>query len=332
VNHLAATTTSPGIPAHYRRVLVTGAAGQLGRAFARALVNKGEADGSAPQITWTDLQADPARNISPCNLADTAQLSRLLEAVKPDLILNPGAYTAVDKAESEPDLAHAVNATAVDIMAQWARAHDATMIHYSTDYVFDGSGTKPWRETDPTVPVSTYGRTKLEGEKAMLTSGVRGAIFRTSWVYSDEGHNFIKTMLRLGAERDELRVVADQIGVPTSAHFLARMTLIALNRAHQNPRDIGPAAIYHLVPCGELSWHQFAEYILARARAAGHPVKAQRVVPITTAEYPTPARRPLNSRLDFGKFARQFNAEIPDWRDGVDHVIELLCGPASKVP
>lgn len=324
-----APNTSPRIPARYRKVLVTGANGQLGRAFARALVNKGVDETSAPQITWTDLQADPARSITPCNLADASELRRLLETVQPDLILNPGAYTAVDKAESESDLARAVNAAAVEIMAKWARAHNATMIHYSTDYVFDGSGTTPWRETDPTGPVSIYGQTKLEGEQAMLAAGTRGAIFRTSWVYSDEGHNFIKTMLRLGAERDELRVVADQIGVPTSAHFLARMTLLALGHANGLT---APAGVYHLVPRGELSWHHFAEYILAHARAAGRAIKAQRVIPITTADYPTPARRPLNSRLDCTKFSHRFDTEIPDWRDGADPVIDILSGSARKNP
>ena len=289
----------------FKKILVTGASGQLGRAFARLL-------SPVCDVVFTDVQGDNG-----CNLADAADLQRLLNEVQPDLIINPAAYTAVDRAETEEALARAVNAVAPGIMARWACDHDAVMIHYSTDYVFDGSGAKPWREVDPTGPLSVYGKTKLAGEIAVRESGVRGGIFRTSWVYSDEGANFIKTMLRLGGEREELRIVADQIGVPTSAHFLARMSWQALMRGgftRSDQESTEACRLYHLVPRGEMSWHGFAKEIFARARAAGITLKVERVVPIATSEYPTPAQRPLNSRLDCSRFETDFGLNLDPWQ------------------
>lgn len=303
----------------FKKILVTGASGQLGRAFARLL-------SPVCDVVFTDVQGNNG-----CNLADAADLQRLLNDVRPDLIINPAAYTAVDRAETEEAVAHAVNALAPGIMARWAREHDSAMIHYSTDYVFDGSGTKSWCENDRTGPVSVYGKTKLAGENAVRESGVRGAIFRTSWVYSDEGANFIKTMLRLGGEREELRVVADQIGVPTSAHFLARMTWKALLSGKLSNRDPSTEStncpVYHLVPRGEVSWHGFAEEIFARARAAGINLKVERVVPIATSEYPTPARRPLNSRLDCSRFQTDFGLNLDPWQLDFEEAMSRILLP-----
>lgn len=300
----------------FKKILVTGASGQLGRAFARLL-------SPVSEVVFTDMQGEHG-----CNLAVEADLKQLLDKVQPDLIINPAAYTAVDRAESESSLAHAVNAVAPGIMARWARDHDAVMIHYSTDYVFDGSGVRPWREGDPTGPLSIYGKTKLAGEKAVLDSGVRGAIFRTSWVYSDEGANFIKTMLRLGGEREELLVVADQIGVPTSAHFLARMSWHALSSGGFSNRDRSGATknceVYHLVPRGELSWHGFAEEIFALAKRSGMPMKVKNVIPIATSEYPTPARRPLNSRLDCSHYETDFKVTLEPWQTEFQEVMSRI--------
>lgn len=307
----------------FTRILVTGAGGQLGRAFRAAFAGK-ENPFPEAEFLFTDVQGANPADVS-CDLSDHDAIVALLDRFQPDLIINPGAYTAVDRAEAEEALAHAVNAGAPASMASWARVHNATLIHYSTDYVFDGSGNTPWREDDRTGPGSVYGRTKLAGERAVLDSGVRGAIFRTSWVYADEGHNFIKTMLRLGAEKDELRVVADQTGVPTSAEFLADMTLRALGHPSAiSGEAMTPAKVYHLVPRGELNWHQFAETILARAREAGLDIRAKKVTPITTADYPTPAKRPLNSRLDCSRFERTFGIKLDDWRVGFEKVMVKL--------
>jgi dTDP-4-dehydrorhamnose reductase len=333
----AVTNTPAQIDAilkRWPRILVTGAGGQLGRAFKRLFnAHPIASRPAATEIFFSDLTGD----VEICNLADEADILRLLDRTRPDLILNPGAYTAVDKAESEPDLARAVNTAAPATFARWAKSHGATLVHYSTDYVFDGTGTKPWKEADPTGPASVYGQTKLDGERAMLETGVSGAIFRTSWVYSDEGHNFIKTMLRLAAEREELRVVADQIGVPTNAHFLARMTVHALSHwaapSVNGSRGNGApsARIWHLVPRGEISWHQFAEKIIATARQTGMTLKAAKVTPITTADYPTPARRPLNSRLDCTRFETDFSVRLDDWTTGFDEVMRSLVSSNTAV-
>lgn len=317
------TSSVPLLP--FKRILVTGSGGQLGSAFRDLLSGIRDCN-----VTFSDARCDLPGDIA-CDLADTAALTRLLDATQPQLILNPAAYTAVDRAETEESLAHAINATAPGIMAAWAASHSALMAHYSTDYVFDGSGEAPWREDDPTGPLSAYGRTKLAGEKAVMESGVAGAIFRTSWVYSATGQNFLKTMLRLGAEREELRVVADQVGIPTSADFLARMSLAGVAtiaaRVGDTSPDTAKCPVYHLVPRGETTWHAFATAIFDHARAAGQPLKVQRVLPITTSEYPTPARRPLNSRLDCSRFEKDFGTRLEDWRPGFDAVMRRLLSP-----
>lgn len=303
----------------FKKILVTGASGQLGQAFARLLPY-------VPNVVFTGSQGEQG-----CNLAEESDLNNLLDKVQPELIINTAAFTAVDRAESEASLAHAVNAEAPGIMARWARGHNAAMVHYSTDYVFDGSGVKPWCEADPTRPLSVYGKTKLAGEKAVLDSGVHGAIFRTSWVYSDEGSNFIKTMLRLGKEREELRIVSDQIGVPTSAHFLARMTWKVLQSGRFSNRSSNFAAascqMHHLVPQGELSWHGFAEEIFALAKGAGVPLKVKSVIPISSAEYPTPAHRPLNSRLDCSRFENDFKLTLEPWQAEFQEVMGRILKP-----
>lgn len=331
------------------KILLTGSNGQLGQAFLRLFARLN--DDGALDVVATDLGGhvgDEGQNQVPfmaCDLADSGAVTALLDTVRPGLILNCAAYTAVDRAEGEPDIARNINAVAPGILAEWAARNGAVMIHYSTDYVFDGTGDQPRQEDHPAAPMSVYGQTKLDGEKAVLGSGVRGAIFRTSWVYSDHGHNFVKTMLRLAREREELRVVADQVGAPTSAHFLARASwqaaqnimtsASATTTGRESPR---PACqVYHLVPRGWVSWHGFAEAIVARARQAIRDgqggsetgtttpkICVQRIVPIATSEYPTPAKRPLNSRLDCSKFERDFGVELPSWEEGFEEVMDAL--------
>jgi dTDP-4-dehydrorhamnose reductase len=230
------------------------------------------------------------------------------------VIVNAAAYTAVDKAESEPGLVRTINALAPGILAREARKLGSWLIHYSTDYVFDGSGSKPWVETDPTGPMSVYGSTKLEGEEAIRTSGCRHLIFRTSWVYAARGGNFTRTMLRLAQERERLTVVDDQIGAPTGADLLADITSHAIRTALQQPELSG---LYHLVAGGEISWHGYAWFVLNLARQAGIELKvaAENVIPVPTSAFPLPARRPLNSRLNASKLQTTFNVHLPLWQE-----------------
>jgi dTDP-4-dehydrorhamnose reductase len=241
------------------------------------------------------------------------------------VIVNAAAHTAVDRAESEPDLARTINAVAPARLATWCAARGARLVHYSTDYVFDGSGEAARDESAPTGPLSVYGRTKLEAEQRIAASGCPHLILRTSWVYAARGGNFARTMLKLAAERDELRVIDDQVGAPTGADLLADVTAHALRRLVADPAVGG---LYHCVAAGETSWHGYARHVIEWARARGHPVKVApfAIRPIPTADYPTPARRPLNSRLATDRLQRTFDLVLPPWQAGVERMLAEVLG------
>jgi len=294
------------------RILVVGATGQVGRELLGVLAPLGELIATARTPT-NFTAAVPCRRL---DVTDLDAVRRTVREVRPTVIVNAVAYTAVDFAESETELAMTINGVVPGVLAEEARRIDAAVVHYSTDYVFDGSGTRAWREEDRPHPLNAYGRTKLAGEEAIRASGAAHAILRISWIYAAHGQNFVKTMLKLGGERTELRVVDDQIGSPTPAALVAAATSHVLSQASESPaallRERG--GTIH-VPCaGETSWHGFAEEIFRLARAAGLPLRVQRVVPITTADFPTPARRPHNSRLDGTLAAERFGLRLPDWR------------------
>jgi len=294
--------------------LVTGGTGQVGQALAET-----------PRPEGVSLIAPPRGEL---DLADLPDMESWLRAHGVTLVANCGAYTAVDRAEEEADLARRINGDAPGILARAAAALGVPMIHVSTDYVFDGMlEGRAYREDDATGPVGAYGRTKLAGEEAVLGSGGRAAILRTAWVISPFGKNFLKTMLRLGAERDEVRVVADQVGNPTSAHDIAQAIVAVARRFSQDQK--WPGGTYHFVNDGAASWHELAGHVIASASGA-------KVIPIATAEYPTPARRPANSRLDTTRFEREFGYRPRPWRDAVDEIIARLAQPtmacANKEP
>jgi len=278
------------------KILLTGAAGQLGRELKRSLSCFGE-------LTACDR--------GQLDLAKPEALRAAVRAIAPTVIVNAAAYTAVDKAEAEPAAADAINAAAPGILAEEARRLGALMIHYSTDYVFDGAKPTPYAETDTPAPLSAYGRSKRAGELEIAASGARHLIFRTSWVYGLHGANFMKTMLRLGRERGELRVVGDQVGAPTWTRHLADVTALIVAR-----REV-PDGLYHLAAAGETSWHGYAEAIFAEAQRAGLMEKVPVVHRIASADYPLPAARPANSRLDCSRFRRDFGLALPDWRTGL---------------
>lgn len=276
------------------RILLTGINGQVGRELQRALQPLGEV---------------VACDRSTLDLADPDGLRTTLREIKPALIVNPAAYTAVDQAESEPGLAQAINGSAPGILAEEAKRLDALLVHYSTDYVFDGAKSTPYVEYDPTAPLGAYGRSKLDGEQAIAASGCRYLIFRTCWVYGARGRNFLSTMLRLAKERDELRVVDDQFGTPTWSRMIAETSALALAR---HTRQEG---IYHLAAAGETSWHGFATAIVAEANARGILDRAPPVRRIASADFPTPTRRPANSRLDCSRLHDEFGLRLPDWEE-----------------
>jgi dTDP-4-dehydrorhamnose reductase len=292
------------------KIVILGAGGQVGRELARVLQALGEV------LAWDRSQADLER---------PDELVARLAAERPAAIVNAAAYTAVDRAESEPERAELINATAVGRIAAEARRLDAVLVHYSTDYVFDGSQPGCRRETDEPAPLSVYGATKLAGERAVAAAGGRAYVFRTSWVYAAHGNNFLRTMLRLAGEREELTVVADQIGAPTAAALIAEVTAEVLARASDPARAV-PPSLYHLVPRGEVSWQGYARYLLEVAGELGWPLKAgpDAVRPLTTAEYPTPARRPANSLLCGKKLETALGRTMPRWQDGVRAAVEAL--------
>jgi dTDP-4-dehydrorhamnose reductase len=291
------------------KILLFGKNGQVGWELQRSLAPLG--DLVALGSRETDLHAD---FLQPERLAETVR------AVRPDVIVNAAAYTAVDRAESDRDAAHCVNAIAPGVLAQAAQACGAWMVQFSTDYVFDGSGTTPWRESDPTGPLSVYGATKLEGEQRVMQAGARHLVLRTSWVYGARGGNFARTMLRLAQERDRLSVVDDQFGAPTGAELLADVAAHAVRSVLDRPALAG---LYHVAAGGETTWHGYARHVLAQAQAQGLALRvtSDRVEAVPTSAYPTPARRPANSRLDTGALRRAFGLTLPDWRVGVDRML-----------
>jgi dTDP-4-dehydrorhamnose reductase len=294
------------------KILLLGKNGQVGWELQRALSVLGEVvalDRHPAATPYGTLVGD---------LADLAGLREAIRSVSPQVIVNAAAYTAVDKAETDRELAHTINALASQVMAEEAKSLDAMLVHYSTDYVFDGTGTAPWKETDAVAPVNYYGATKLEGEQLIVASGCKHLIFRTSWVYAARGNNFAKTMLRLAKDRASLNVIADQIGVPTGADLLADVAVAALQKALVNPELCG---IYHLAPAGETSWHAYASYVIDFARAHGEVLAVDTISPIPTSEYPTPASRPLNSRLATDKLRDTFSLHLPDWQSGVTRML-----------
>jgi dTDP-4-dehydrorhamnose reductase len=298
------------------KILLTGKNGQIGADLATVLPRLGDVI---------------ALGRGELNLADAPSVQRAIREIRPQLIVNAAAYTAVDKAESDEPEARAVNGVAPAVMAREALAVDAAIIHYSTDYVFDGAKRSPYTESDPPDPVSAYGRTKLEGEEAIRSSGARHLILRTAWVYATRGRNFLLTILRLAAEREELRIVADQIGAPTGSRAIADATsrILASEIAQESPATLFTrrGGIYHLTAAGECSWHQFGSAIVEQARntspsprwvakaTSDRPLTVERITPITTTEFPTPARRPAYSVLSNALIRQTFGVSLPTWQD-----------------
>ena len=294
-------------------VLVLGGNGQVGQELLRALVPLGKVVATTRSGQLPDGSA--------CETADFGQpdsLPALLDRVQPSLVVNAAAYTAVDRAEQDADAAFAANAQAPGVIARWCAAHGVPFVHYSTDYVFDGQGSAPYREDEPTAPLGVYGTSKRDGEDAVRAAGGRHLIFRTAWVYASHGANFLRTMLRVGAERDVLRVVADQIGTPTPAALIADVTAQILRA--DDPRS----GTWHLTATGETSWHGFAEAIFGGAVERGLIARAPTVEAITTADYPTPAQRPAYSRLDVTTLEQDFGIGLPTWQAGLDSVLDTL--------
>lgn len=295
------------------KILLLGKNGQVGWELQRSLAPLGE------------VIALDSRSEEYCGDLNNMQgLTQTIRSIAPNIIVNAAAYTAVDKAESEPALARNINSLAPTVMAQEAKRLNAWLIHYSTDYVFDGSGDKPWRESDDTGPLNVYGATKLEAEEFIHMSGCKHLIFRTSWVYGARGGNFAKTMLRLAGERDSLSIINDQIGAPTGADLLADITAHAIRTALLKPEVSG---LYNLTAAGETSWHGYASHVIDFAQRAGVSmwVTPEDVHPVPTTSFPTPAKRPLNSRLDCTKLQNTFGLHLPQWQAGVNRMLtEIL--------
>ncbi|HET7154777.1 MAG TPA: dTDP-4-dehydrorhamnose reductase [Hyphomicrobiaceae bacterium] len=291
------------------KLLLLGKGGQVGWELQRSLAPLGEV--VALDFDSTDFHAD---------FSQPEQLAETVLEVRPDVIVNAAAHTAVDKAESEPAFARKLNATSPGVVAQAAQEIGALMVHYSTDYVFDGSGAQPWQEADATGPLSVYGRTKLEGEQLVAQHCARHLIFRTSWVYAARGGNFAKTMLRLAKERERLTVIDDQVGAPTGAELLADVTAHAVRATLADPAKTG---LYHLVAGGETTWNGYARFVLAQALAAGVELKARpdTVDAVPTSAFPTPAARPHNSRLNTSKLQSTFGLVLPPWQAGVARML-----------
>lgn len=291
-------------------VLVFGGNGQVGQELLRALAPLGKVVATTRSGTLPDGSA--------CETADFGQpesLPALLDRLQPSVVVNAAAYTAVDRAEQDVEAAFAANAQAPGMIARWCAAHGVPFVHYSTDYVFDGQGTAPYREDEPTAPLGVYGTSKRDGEDAVRAAGGRHLIFRTAWVYASHGANFLRTMLRVGAERDQLRVVADQVGTPTPAALIADVTAQAL----RHPGQL--SGTWHLTASGQTSWHAFAEAIFAEALVTGVLAKVPAVEAIPSSEYPTPAKRPAWSVLDNRKLQQDFGIVLPVWQDGLKRVI-----------
>ena len=283
------------------KILLLGKSGQVGNALMPLLTRLAQS---------TEAGALVALGRADVDLSDAAALAQAVQQVQPTLIVNAAAHTAVDRAETEPDIAFAINARAPGVLAQQAANLNALLVHYSTDYVFDGSQQTPYRESDPTHPLGVYGQSKLAGEQAVQASGCRHLLLRTSWVYDNTGRNFLTTMLRLAKQHGKLRVVGDQHGSPTSAAMIAETSLRLIRSMLNQPAMEG--GLYHLTAQGQTTWHGFAQAIMRKA-ALDVPIEA-----ITTADYPTPARRPAYSVLDCSKLQTEFNYRLPDWQQALD--------------
>jgi len=297
------------------KILLFGKGGQVGWELQRSLAPLGEL--VALDFDSTDHCGD---------FSNLAGLADTVATVRPQLIVNAAAHTAVDKAESEPQLAETLNAAAPGVLAQAAQKLGAALVHYSTDYVFDGSGTQRWKETDVPSPLSVYGRTKLEGEQQVLRHCDRALIFRTSWVYAARGGNFAKTMLRLAGEREKLTVIDDQFGAPTGAELLADITAHAARALAADPELAG---LYHVAAAGETTWNGYARFVIEEAARRGVLLKAkpEAVEPVPTSAFPTPARRPHNSRLDTSRFQAAFGMRLPPWQQGVSRMLTEILQP-----
>ncbi|MEX1033257.1 MAG: dTDP-4-dehydrorhamnose reductase [Cellvibrionaceae bacterium] len=301
------------------KILLLGRNGQVGWELQRALV---------PLGSVTALARDDRDGLC-ADLGQPDRLAATVRHVAPDVIVNAAAYTAVDQAEEEQEEAHAINATAPSVLAAEARALGALLVHYSTDYVFNGSGERPWNEGDKTAPLNVYGCSKREGERAVQESGCRHLIFRTSWVYAARGRNFIRTMLHLAAERDTLKVIGDQYGAPTGAELIADVTAQVLARLAAKPENGG---LYHLAAAGETTWHEYARFVIARACDDNWPVKVQEeaIEKVSTGFLPVKAARPLNSRLDCTQVKETFGIVLPDWRSGVLRALQEILACEGK--
>ena len=298
-------------------IVVFGAHGQLGQALQQQL-------GEAPEHVFLTRESRDYCG----DIANTAGLTETLMDLRPNIVINAAAYTAVDQAETQADQAQLINAKAPGVMAQVAAKIDALLVHYSTDYVFDGHGEQPWRETDACAPLSVYGKTKRAGEEAVLHSGCRHLILRTSWVFSGQGKNFLTTMLQLAEEKTELRVINDQWGAPTHVNLLAETTLDLINLAtpgfgSANPDPIAPG-IYHCASGGTTNWFDYARLVINTAKSLGKATACERVLPIPTKDYPTPAQRPLNSRLNTEKLRHALGIDMPPWQDDVIRTVREI--------
>ena len=295
------------------KVLLLGKDGQVGWELQRALAPLGE---------LVALGRQGAQGLCG-DLGDMAGLRATVRELQPDVIVNAAAYTAVDRAESEPELAEAINGLAPGVLAEEAAAQGALLIHYSTDYVFEGEGERPWQEDDPAAPVNAYGMSKWHGEEAVRAANPFHLILRTQWVYAARGRNFLSTMLRLAAERDSLQVVDDQFGAPTHAELIADVTAHAMRAVQAQPSLVGT---YHLAARGITTWHGYARYAIGLARDLGWPIQVrdESIVAVDTSAFPTPARRPHNSRLALGRIEQAFGLSLPDWRGGVERTIQEL--------
>jgi dTDP-4-dehydrorhamnose reductase len=292
------------------RILLLGKNGQVGWELQRALAPLGEV-----------IALDRHSTHHCGDLTNPEGLAKTVRDTQPDVIVNAAAYTAVDKAESDLNNAELINAISVEALACAARDVKALLVHYSTDYVFDGSGDRPWREDDMTSPLNAYGRTKRQGEEAIIANAANYLIFRTSWVYAAKGNNFAKTMIRLAQERETLAVINDQFGAPTGAELIADCTAHAIKSTLANPEKSG---VYNLIASGVTTWHAYAELVIRYVRDKGVPLKVTAINTVDTAAFPTPAKRPSNSRLHTEKLTTTFDLTLPDWQQGVTRMLDEL--------
>ena len=299
------------------KILLLGKNGQVGWELQRALQPLGE-------LIALDRQMNPEGLCG--DVTNYTEISKVFKQVCPDVVVNASAYTAVDKAESETEQAHLINCLAVKHLAEECKKQGALLIHYSTDYVFDGTGVLAWKEDDQTAPVNLYGQTKRDGELALGQSGAAFINFRTCWVYSTRGQNFIKTMLKLGQMKEELNIIHDQVGAPTGAALIADVTAQAIRYYVLQSSEMKESlhGHYHLAAAGETTWFEYAQFIFAQARNKGQTLTLKQINPIDTKAYPTPAQRPLNSRLNTDKLKQNFKLHLPNWKQGVEHVLEEI--------